>query len=159
MEEITTLEQLKSFIENLTEEQINDEKIMLPLFSNLEILTKLVSKKAAIANKNKTNNGLTYNQNALLDAKKDISALQDCYAKLLSFTSFAQEVKQVLQEQKKQIDEIASCNATIIECNTTMLGVLQEAAENNRQKQSSGCLGVFIFLLGLSGGLLYLLIH
>ena len=36
---------------------------------------------------------------------------------------------------------------------------MQPFKQTNDSQQTSGCLGIFIFLLGLSGGLLYLLIH
>jgi len=156
MEEITTLEQLKSFIENLTEEQKSDNVTQAFIATHIATFFKLVMEKSVIVANSKSNNSLTRDQRTLDELKHLSNSLKECSDKF-SAMPLNDSIKEAFAAIKPQIDEVAIGNAGMANINAQMARILQDAAEKKRQ-QSSGCFGVFIFLLGLSGGLLYLLI-
>lgn len=157
MEEITTLEQLKSFIENLTEEQKGDNVTQALIATHIATFFKLVMEKSVIVANSKSSNGLTRDQRTLDELKYLSNSLKECSDKF-SAMPLNDPIKEAFAGIKPQIDEVALGNAGMANINAQMASILRDAEEKRRQ-QSSGCFGVFIFLLGLSGGLLYLLIH
>lgn len=158
MNEINSLEQLKDIITNLSEEQKQDESIQKIILAKIAYFFKLTLELSVEISNNKTNNGLTRDQNSLKVLSEKTNILKECSDTFSQFP-LSDNIRESFTKIQPDINEIALSNAGMVNINAMMTNILQEAAEKNKQKQSSGCFGVIIFLLGLSGGLLYFLMH
>ena len=140
LENIVSFVQLKDYVSNLSSAQSNDGLIaskcalrFVELFQNL-LNTKI----------NQEKDGLTQNQEELLNRKKEASCAYDSFNKiaLLPIPDNFKEGFLKLQPTVKEIADISNYTAGL---NEQMQEILNKA--KSRTKQNSGCMVAIVFLI------------